>query len=278
MSRSVVTLLLIAVAALVAGAAWAQFGTPNLPSATPWQGDDYDVKAEGRFWNGDNQTWGLFIRGENSDKGDTTLGYFDWEAEGEDPIAGAIRQSDYRAVVVDLKWLVWDSSPRVALRLGADLQVSRSRGTNLDLGASAFGNGPIPAVSLPIEFGDPTGILFLLEPKAVWFDDTLPTSSGGTIEGFGDLIMIGGGARYRLGGQTAIVADAAFPVSGSNTINDVTNEVDKDVVWAVGVSQMFGGWMVDVFATNAAGPTPATSSIAAPDQSVGVGVRVGGAW
>lgn len=150
MSRSAVSLLLIAVAALATGAAWAQFGTPNLPAATPWQGDDYDVKAEGRFWNEDSQTWGLFLRGDNSDNGDTTIGYFDWETEGEDPIAGAIRQSDYRAIVLDLKWLVWDSSLRVALRLGADLQVSESRGANLDLGASAFGNGPIPTVSVPI--------------------------------------------------------------------------------------------------------------------------------
>ena len=122
-------------------------------------------------------------------------------------------------------------------------------------------------------------ILLLFEPKIVWFDDELPVTGGGTIPGFGEVVMIGGGFRWTVAGDTDLVADAAYPVSESNTINEETNALDEDVVWSAGIShRLDGDWTIDVFATNAAGPTMPTSAIAAPDQSVGVGVCVGGSW
>ncbi len=281
MSRIFALSMLTAMLALGAGVAWAQFGTANLPSATPWQGDEMLVRAEGRFFQEENQTWGIFIRGASGDNADGIVGYFDWETRGEDPIAGAVRQSDYEAVVLDFRWLLSNGGPRIALRLGADLQISNSSGTNLAIMQSALGSGPIPAVSLPLEWGIGDNALLILEPKVVWFDDRLPTTFGGTIEGFGDLVIIGGGVRYRVDEQTDFVGDVACPVSAHNTIDDATNAVDEDVVWSAGISHELGGeanWTIDIFATNAAGPTPATSAIATPDQSVGVGVGVGGSW
>ena len=277
MPRIVCTPLLVVALMLLFGVAWAQVGTPNLAAATPWQGDDA-FRVEGRFFQEDNQTWGVFYRGAISDDADGMFGYLDWETVGEDPIAGALRQTDYEAVVFDLKWLILDGSPRVALRAGADLLLA-SRGTNLELMASAWSRGPIPAVSLPIEWGMNEDILLLFEPKIVWFDDELPVTGGGTIPGFGEVVMIGGGFRWTVAGDTDLVADAAYPVSESNTINEETNALDEDVVWSAGIShRLDGDWTIDVFATNAAGPTMPTSAIAAPDQSVGVGVCVGGSW
>lgn len=280
MPRTLVATVVIAVLVLSAGAGWAQMGTPNLPSAMPWQGDDA-YKAEGRFFQEDNQTWGVFHRGANGSNADGMFGYFDWETTGEDPIAGAVRQSDYEAVVIDLKWLVYNGGPAVAVRAGADLQIGNSRGTNLSTMVSALGSGPIPVVSVPIEFGIMGSTTVIVEPKFIWFDDPLSVAGGGSIAGWGDVFMLGGGIRTPLSARTDVVADAAYPLSGTNSIDNVTNEVTEDVVWAAGISHTIGGsgnWAVDVFATNAAGPTPATSSIATPDQSIGAGVAISGTW
>ncbi len=280
MQRTLVVMVVIAVLALNAVAGWAQMGTPNLPSAMPWQGGDA-YRAEGRFFQESNQTWGVFFRGANGERADGMFGYFDWETTGEDPIGGAMRQSDYEAVVIDLKWLVHDDGPAVAIRAGADLPLGSSRGTNLSTTSAALGSGPVPVVSVPIEFRLMGDSRVVVEPKYIWFDDPLSVTGGGTIEGWGEVFMIGAGVRTPLSARTDAVADAAYPLSGTNSIDDVTNEVTEDVVWSAGISHMIGGsgnWVVDVFATNAAGPTPATSSIATPDQSIGAGVAISGTW
>lgn len=271
---AVVTVLLLA-----AGAATAQVGTWGIPSATPWPADDSQAFGEARFFEDENETWGAFVRGGFDDNGEAVVGYFNWDVTGEDPINGAVRASDLSLVVFDVKWLVKDTEPRVALRVGADLEADSGTGTNTATGGSAFVQGAIPSVSLPIEFGNPDGALWLIEPKVVWFDTRMPTNVGGPIEGFGTAIMIGGGVRYPIGGNVTFVADAAYPINDSNSIDDATNEVTEELVWSAGVSADLGsGWDGDVFATTAAGPTPATSAIATPDQSVGFGVRVGKSW
>ncbi len=280
MQRTLVATVVIALFALSAGASWAQMGTPNLPSATPWQGADA-YRAEGRFFQEDNQTWGVFFRGANGERADGMFGYFDWETTGEDPIGGAVRQSDYEAVVIDLKWLLYEGSPAVAVRGGADLPLGNPRGTNLSTTSAALGSGPIPVVSVPVEFGIVGDATVVVEPKYIWFDDPLSVVGGGSVEGWGEVFMLGAGVRWPISERTDVVADAAYPLSGTNSIDEVTNEVTEALAWSAGISHMIGGsgdWQIDLFATTAAGPTPATSSIATPDQSVGGGVSVSGTW
>lgn len=278
MQRTVVMMVVVGALALCAGAGWAQLGSPNIPSAMPWQGDDTYI-AEGRFFTGSNETWGLFYRGAWGTRGDGEVGYFNWETTGDDPIRGVVRDSDYEAITVDLKWMIRAASPTIAIRGGADLQLGSSRGTNTDTGLSAFSNGPIPVLSLPIEFGIMGDTRVVIEPKYIGFDDPVDVDGGGTIPGWGDVVMVGGSIRTPLSSSTDIVADAAYPISGSNSIDDVTNAVTEELVWSAGVCHRVNStWMVDVFATNAAGPTPATSSIATPDQSVGGGVAISASW
>ncbi|MGI5819671.1 MAG: hypothetical protein ACOX9R_16430 [Armatimonadota bacterium] len=279
MSRTRRVLVVITVLLMTVGAATAQVGTWGIPSASTWAEDQSQVFGEARFFDDDNQTWGVFLRGGFDDNGEAIFGYFDWEVTGEDPISGAVRKSEMSAVVVDLKWLLRDTTPRIALRAGADLNVGRATGTNTLTGASAFMTGAIPTVSLPIEFGNPEGTLFVIEPKVVWFDTWMPTTLGAPIEGFGTAVMIGGGVRYPISNRVTLIVDAAYPINDSNSINDVTNEVTEELAWSAGISADLGsGWDADVFATTAAGPTPATSAIATPDQSIGLGVRVSKTW
>lgn len=279
MVRVSTAIAMLAVLLLSVGAATAQTGSWGIPAATPWISDDWQLSGEARFFEDDNETWGVFVRGAIGPDAEGTVGYFDWDVTGEDPINGAVRRSDMSAVIVDLKFLLSDGSPRVALRVGGDLKVGSATGTNTATGASAFLDGPVPTVSLPIEFGNPDGLLWILEPKVIWFGTRMPTTTGQPIEGFGTTIMVGGAVRYPVGGDMTLMADAAYPVNDSNSIDDVTNAVTEELAWSAGVEADLGsGWDVGVFATTAAGPTPATSAIAAPDQSIGAGVRVGKTW
>ncbi len=271
--------LAVSATVLVAGAVSAQTGTWNLPSATTLEDGSTEGYSDVRFFEDDNETWGVFLRGGFDDNGEASFGYFDWETTGEDPINGAVRQSNFDAVVADVKWQLKETSPRVAVRAGADLKVGSARGTNTATGASAYLNGAIPSASLPVEFGNPDGTLLILEPKIVWFDTQMVTDAGPPIEGFGTVVMIGGGVRYPFSGNLTFVADAAYPVDGSNSIDDATNAVTEELAWSAGVDAEFGrDWTAGVFASTAAGPTPATSAIATPDQAIGLGVRVGKAW
>jgi len=278
MWRTAVVLAAVAVV-LTAGTATAQMGTWDIPSATTMDRADSQVFSDARFFEGENETWGLFVRGGFGDNGEATFGYFDWEVTGEDAINGAVRRSDMNAVVADVKWLLHDGGMRIALRGGADLEVGDATGTNTATGGSAFMKGAIPTVSLPIEFGNPNGILWILEPKVVWFDTRMPSNVGAPVQSFGTTVIIGGGVRYPVSGNLTFVADAAYPVDGSNSIDVATNTVTEELAWSAGVNADLGsGWDVGVFATTAAGPTPATSAIAAPDQSIGLGINVGKAW
>ncbi len=278
MWRTTVALVVIAAVLAVAPAA-AQTGTWDIPSATTLEEGTTEVYTDVRFFEGDNETWGLFLRGTFADNGEATFGYFDWDVTGEDPINGAVRRSSFSAVVADVKWQLRDSSPRVAFRAAADFKVGSATGTNTVTGGSAYVDGAIPTISFPIEFGNPDGILWILEPKVTWFDTRMPTDVGPSIEGFGTAIMIGGGVCYPVSDRFTFIANAAYPINDSNSIDEATNEVTEELVWSAGVKADLGsGWDAGVFATTAAGPTPATSSIATPDQSIGVGVRVGKAW
>ena len=278
MWRTTVALVVVAAVLAVAPAA-AQTGTWDIPSATTLEEGTTEVYTDVRFFEGDNETWGLFLRGTFDDNGEATFGYFDWDVTGEDPINGAVRRTEMSVVVADVKWQLRDRSPRVAFRAAADFKVGSATGTNTVTGGSAYVDGAIPTISFPIEFGNPDGILWILEPKVTWFDTRMPTDVGPPIEGFGTAVMLGGGVRYPIDDRFTFIANVAYPINDSNSIDDATNEVTEEWVWSAGVSADFGsGWDAGVFATTAAGPTPATSSIATPDQSVGVGVRVGKAW
>ncbi len=295
MPRTRVVALVVVGMFLTTMACWAQVGTPNIPSATPWQGDDIELRGDYRVFEEDNDSWSFMIRGEMGEDADASIGIVDFETTGEDPVNGVVRHSDYQALVLDLKVLLMDGGPRVALRAGADAQTQDSRGVNTQTMMAAYLDDVVPAVSLPIEFGNPNSTLLIIEPKIVWFGTRMPVGSnyvmpsgqvmqgpnGPYIEGFGNPIMIGGALRHRLSGNIDVFADAAYPVSDSNSIDDVTNEVTEEIAWSAGASVDLGSsrnWTLDIFATTAAGPTPATSAIAAPDGSVGVGARLGWTW
>lgn len=280
MSRVPVVVVCLIVVGLGSGLVWAQQGTPNLPSAVPWQADEINLTGEARFFEGSgNETLAVSLRGRMGLGSEAEICYFTMDTKGEDPINEIVRRSEADLVALTFKWLVRGGARRVAVRAGMEVPVSsRPTGTNTDSGAFAAQGSVIPTLSLPLEWGDRASTLFIIEPKAVWFRDNIPNSIGGVTPGFGDVIVLGAGFCHNLGKFT-LVADAAVPLAGDNSIDKNTNLVTDEVVWAAGVSWDVGGQhdlSIDVFSTSAAGPTPATSIIAAPDQSGALGISVSG--
>jgi hypothetical protein len=264
---------------LAGGLAWAQEGTPNIPSAVPWKADTHRITGEARFFEGSgNETLALRIRGRMGDSAGAALCFFAMDTRGEDPISGAVRESDLQLLALDFQRLLHDGLRRVGLRAGVELAILGPTGTNTATGAVARQRGVIPSLSVPVEWGDPDDILVIVEPKAVWFDDSIPNSIGGITPGFGDVIALGGGVSQDLGRFT-LRGDIAVVLAGDNTIDGNTNRPTRHFVWSTGVSWDAGGEYhphVDIFITNAAGLTPAMSIIAAPGQSAALGVAISG--
>lgn len=281
MSRTAMVVMLVAIIVLSVSGAWAQYGTVNLPSAVPWQEDGTEVTAQVRLWDGGNETYDINLRGSLGEASEVQIGWFSMSIEGDDPINDAVRASDLDLMTLSLLVTLPDTPWAMAVRVGAEFPTDVPRGVNTATGGVAAQRRAIPVISLPMQWGVADDVLVIVEPKGVGFDADMAASDGsGIVEGFGDLFMLGAGVRYTAG-AIDLFADAAYPISGDNSVDENTNAVEKELAWSAGGSYFVGGshdWTVDVFATNTAGPSPATSAIATPDQSIGVGVGVGGTF
>ncbi len=260
--------------------AWAQgLATANLPCAEPWPPGTELVSAEARVWDGGNITWAVVGRASVGQdlEGQVTLFYMD--TSGDDAIAGTVRDSRAFLAGLNFKWLAHrDENVTVSVIPGVEMPLDDMEGTNTDLPATAVSDDIIPVLSVPIAWDSGDGTVVTVVPRYVGFDEA-PEVAGTTIPGFGDVFAIGASVRHRQE-QYAVHADAQVVLEGGNTIDPADNSITDDLVWSAGATWFApeADWQVDLFATNAAGPTAATSIIAAPDQSVGIGVRVGGAF
>ncbi len=282
MSRPAMVVMVVAMFVVCLSGAWAQHGTVNLPSASPWLEDGTEVTAQVRMWDG-NETYDINLRGSLGSSSEIQIGWFSMSTAGDDPVNAAVRSSDLDLMTLSVLTILSepDSDWRAGLRAGAEFPTDVTRGANTVTGGVASQRRAIPVISLPFEWGNPDRLIVIVEPKAVGFDADMTASDGsGIVEGFGNLMLFGAGVRCKVGGVD-LFADAAYPLTGDNSVDEATNRVEKALAWSAGGSYFVGGshdWTIDIFATNTAGPSPATSTIATPDQSIGVGFGVGGTF
>lgn len=262
------------------GTGWAQgAGTPNLVPAAVHEGSTTGI-VDVRFFEGSgNETISIGFKGEMGKKSDASIMFLDLDNVGKDPISGVVRRSDLQLLALNWKWEFSsvDKGWGISFMPGFELATGGPRGTNSSTNAWAENDSFIPTLAVPMQ-KNAGSWTWLVQPKAAWWDSNWSTSGGSTIEGFGSVVGIGLGATKRIGSRFTISADVTPIVSGSNTINKNTNEVDDDVVWGGALTwhcqRSSRPTNVTIFGTNAAGPTVATSLIAAPDNSTCFGVRV----
>lgn len=270
------TVAFIAVLAAFGPAAADDLSTANLPTALPWQSPQVLVSGEARLWEG-NQTWAARARTRAGQDMDAELTLFTMSIRGEDAIAGAVRDSDATLVGANFKWLAWQNDAvTISVIPGVEVPIGDMEGTNTALLATALSDELIPVFSVPATYqaGDDTSLT--LAVRYVGYDESPEVAGGGTITGFGDTLALGG-AVYRRERDYALWADLQMVLIGANTIDEDTNAVTREMVWAIGGSWFTrDGYKVDVFATTAAGPTAATSLIGAPDGSVAFGIGASG--
>ncbi len=281
-------LLLVATVALILSvaipAAWCQEGTPNLQAATTWQGPTVWQGGARTFKGGHNTIWNLGVRGEVNDRTEANLTYVAMSDLGRDPIGGsgasmsALRAS--RLHLISLGWKARISRAaahrHVALFPALELATSGPVGVNTSSGGYAQQDRVIPSLGIPIEWMEGS-TMWIVEPKVVWFDSSMADSVGGVTQGFGRVISLGVGIVDEIDQNNDFVADISAVLDGDNTIDERTNTVDDELVWSAGIRWTKGSpqtTVIDLFVTNSAGPTTATSLIGAPDNSKGLGVRV----
>ncbi|MGI5817172.1 MAG: hypothetical protein ACOX9R_03625 [Armatimonadota bacterium] len=254
------------------------YGTPNMQPAEPWAGDSPLVWGEVRTWKADNWTWAAGARAGVGNDMDAELTFFHMDTSGEDPIAGVVRDSEATLVGLNFKWVAHRGEKLlVSVIPGAEFPIGDTKGRNPALPATAVSDEIIPVISVPVEYTCPRGTLVRVTPRYIGFDASPELADGSTIDGFGNVLALAFGATHDFG-QYSAMADGAVVISKYNSINKNTNRPTDEFVWSVG-----GSWhptdrpvRVDLFVTNAAGPTAASSIIATPDQSIGVGLRVSG--
>ncbi len=272
------------------GAAWGQgygvtayegtpaesYGTPNLPCATAWAAEEMYGWVEGRFFDGDNYPLAAGLRAAVGESSEAQLTLWTMDTSGKDPISGVVRQSEGTLLGLNYKWLAHKTERvTVSVMPGFDYPIQDLEATNTNTGDTASSDELIPVVSVPIEWQGRDGVSYRVVPRYVGFDNKLDNSAGDAIDGFGDCIALGAGVLYE-DVEYSLMADVQVPISGDNAIDDATNTPTDEVVWSAG-----GAWhgadsdvRIEATLTNAFGPTGATSLMATPDQSVGVGIRV----
>jgi len=262
---------------LVAHAAVAQCNaTINLRSGTVLQGPAVGW-GEARFWDGDgNETIAVGATGQMAARWDGTLMFQDIDVSGEDPIAGIVRASELQLIAGDLRWQLRSGSWNIAVNPGLEFVTGKARGTNTATGDYVdWGDDAIPTLGVICERTSGSWT-WIINPKLAGWQGSAIATNEQLVEGFGTVIGIGVGVRKQLSDRWLLMADVTPIIAGDNSINEDTNQVERDVVWGVGASYLLvpahNTWLT-AFGSNAFGPTPATSLLAAPNNSICLGVR-----
>jgi len=268
------------VAALAAGAV--DDGTPNLGTPAIQQEDArwfvegriYDTTEDQQWYSNSTLSIGFATPVNEATEFDLMVSAFN--NSGEAPIAGAIRDSKRSVLAPYVKrCFSKDGNSTVSLTVGADVALSQAKGSVGPL--EAYQNDFTPAAKLQVQWGDPGKTQWQLAAQVAFWNTWCDTNVGGLVPGFGTVVALGGGVSVPMGNKLTLVGDVMGIAGGNNVINSVTNDVDTQLIWSAGGNWLFGGpytTSLKVFATNAMGPTPATSVIGAPDNSVGFGVAL----
>ena len=258
-------------------------GTPNLGTATIQQQDArwfvegriYDVNSDTQQWY-DNSTLSIGFAAPINEETEFDLMVSMLSNAGADPIADSIRMSDRNVLAPYIKrCFSKDGNSTLSFTIGADVALNQAKGS-AD-GFAAYQNDFTPAAKLQLEWGAPGCVQWQLAAQVAFWDTWATADIGGAIPGFGTVVALGGGLSVPMGEKLTLVGDIMGIANGKNVVNSDTGEVDTQLIWAAGGNWAFGGpytTTLKVFATNAMGPTPATSIIGAPGNSVGFGLAL----
>lgn len=278
------------------GAAWAQgyglgvyqempqrsYDTTNLPSATVWAAEENSVWGEVRFFDGGNHTFAAGLRSGVGEGSEAQFTLLTMDNTTEDGAGDEIRSSG-TLLGLNYKWRAQVTDEMtVSVMPGLDYPIGALKAKNTNTGRSASSNNLIPVISVPIEWQGEHGTTWRVVPRYVGFDSAprqwnADGTRDGTVDGLGQCGAIGVGVLHEEPAYS-LMADLQMPIVGDNAINRDTNEPTRRLVWSAG-----GTWhapdsavRVDLFATNALGPTGASSLMVFSDNATGVGLRVSG--
>jgi len=251
-------------------------GTPNVKAAAAYTGPTRAF-ADVRWFEGkNNQVVSFGFQGKLGNTSEANVTFLDMDTEGKDPIGGVVRKSDMQLLAVDTKFELCHPHGGLGISLdpGMEIAMQGPRGTNTSTGQFAEGDSFIPTFRMPIQWQWGSWN-WMLDPKVAWFDTQVPTSLGSTIEGFGTVMGLGIGVRIPFGSRLSLFGDVTPILNGSNTLNKDTNKPEDKLVWGAGGTLKLGNATnLSFFGTTAFGCTTATSLLAAPDDSVGFGVKL----
>lgn len=289
-------MLAVCLAGLLAGivtAAHGQDGPPNLgvtdilQDGSQWflEARTYELDGDDVAWE-DNITISFGGRAPINENAEFSLIYSRARAIGNQRNLGVIGappeliETKREVIAPSIKWRFSGATnrPALALTLGADVAISRAVNLNRDTGMWAAEDAFTPAARLQAEWGRPNTLQWQLAAQiAAWDDQRATNAVGVTMDGFGTIATVGGGAVWPISRRFALAGDFMVPISGDNVLNEDTGMLEDVVVWSAALDWKFDSFTdkrLSVFATNALGPTLGSSIIATPNDTTAIGVAL----
>lgn len=250
-------------------------GTLNLRSGAIYKGP-HVAWGEARFWEGDgNESFAVGVLGQVSDRWDGNITFLDMGIRGEDPIGGVVRESSLQLLAFDARRQLFDGNYKVTVNPGLELVPSHATGRNTATDAVADWGDVIWTCGLACErtYGSWT---WIFNPRLAAWRESVTASNDQEVDGFGTVVGLGLGVRRQMSSRLLLTADWTAIVSGENTLDEDTNELDREAVWGVSATYRLPRsrdcWLT-IFTSNAFGPTPATALLAVPGNSLCFGAR-----
>ncbi len=190
-------------------------------------------------------------------------------------IAGSIRDSQLASKAISYRFFPQNQG-QIRWSIQPGVELNSWTGTNVDISASASDSTPIWTLAISAGKEDAEGFSYLIEPRVAGWADKVKASTGGKVEGFGTVFGIRLAGSYRLHPRWLLSGEVIPVLSGDNTFEKPSGELERQVIFQIGVLTITGEdrWM-QFGITNSAGSSVATSMIAAPDSSAGFLIQGG---
>jgi hypothetical protein len=251
---------------------------PNLAVPDTLEAGKWCLQSDFRFFEGDNTTSSFKLTYGTADNSETSLGFVTFDNTGPDPIAGALRRSELDMLTFSYR-LIGQEAEGSRWGIGGqfDLEIPFTwRGTNLATGARAETDDSILAISLLLDHRACDKLALRTQPKLVFFRDTIPDSLGGDTKSFGTVLAVTSGGTLELSDRWWLFADWTNVWAGDNAISQRSGLPADRTLWTAGarLQSPDGTKWIELYMTNAAGLSTATSVIGAPEDEA-ISLRAG---
>jgi len=229
----------------------------------------YEAQAQVRVFSG-----GEWVTGAAWATGignwELALSAIRFEVENEGTIAGSIRQSRMNSIALGIRAPLGRLSKTTPWWVEPGIEFNSWRGLVKESGVATRDNSPMFTLAVRAGRENPDGFSWSAEPRMAVWKGKVRDDAGAPVESFGTVIGLRLAGTIPIGDKWLLSGQAIPIVSGDNSFDDTTGNLEKQVVYEGALVYAPGrDWWAKIGVANNAGPTPASSMLDAVDNSAG---------